>query len=87
MDLCQGRGRQGLGEGSAPVGREQTHQGSDHGPELPEFKECLDSILRHGVWILGGPVWSQGLDMVVPVSPFQLRMFYGSVIELEQEKL
>lgn len=35
----------------------------------------------------GGPVWSQGLDMVVPVSPFQLKMFYGSVIELEQEKL
>ena len=71
-------------------------EGSGHGtgcpgqrvwPQVLEFEEHFDNALRHRVWILGGPVWSQGLDMVVPVSPFQLRMFYGSVIELEQEKL
>lgn len=29
---------------------------------LPEFKKHLDSALRHVVWFLGGPVWSQKLD-------------------------
>jgi len=27
--------------------------------------------LSHWVWILGGPVWKQGLDSI-PVGPFQL---------------
>lgn len=26
---------------------------------MPEFKRCLDATFRHGVWFLGGPVWSQ----------------------------
>ena len=39
-----------------------------------EFKECLDSALRRRVWILVGPVWSQGLG------PFQLRISYDPVI-------
>ena len=30
--------------------------------------------------ILGGPVWSQKLDSMIPTGPFQLGIFYGSVI-------
>ena len=29
---------------------------------------------------MGGPVWSQGLDSVIPLSPFQLEIFYASMI-------
>ena len=32
-----------------------------HNLKLPEFKEHLDNALRHRVWILHGPVWSNGL--------------------------
>jgi len=28
----------------------------DHGPELLELKEWLDSALRHRVWVWGGGV-------------------------------
>ena len=42
---------------------------------MPEFKECLDSALRCGVWVLGGAVWSLELDSVVLVGPFQLGIF------------
>lgn len=31
--------------------------------------------------ILNGPVWSQELDLVTLVGPFQLRIFYGSVTQ------
>ncbi len=31
------------------IRREQTPWGSGHGPKLPEFKESLDSALRHRV--------------------------------------
>ena len=47
-----------------------------------EFKECLDTAVRHRVWILGGAVWSQELDSVILTSPFQLWIFYDSVILL-----
>ena len=40
---------EGGGHGKAP-------QGSDHGPELPEFKKCLDSALRNVIWFLSGPM-------------------------------
>jgi len=44
----------GLGKGSAPEGggHRTAPQGSGHGPELLEFKECLESALRCRVWIL-----------------------------------
>ena len=44
-----------------------------------EFKECLDSALRDGVWILSGPVWSWELDSMILVGPFQLRIFCDSI--------
>ena len=47
-----------------------------------EFKECLDTAVRHRVCILGGAVWSQELDSVILTSPFQLWIFYDSVILL-----
>jgi len=66
-ELRQEGGSWGLGTGAAP-------QGGGHGtgcpglwarPPVPEFKECLDSALRHRVWILGGPVWSQELNWMI----------------------
>lgn len=33
--------------------------------------KCLDSALRHRVWILGGPVWIQELVSVILGGPFQ----------------
>ena len=60
---------------------ERAAQGSGHGPELPEFKEHLDTSLRHRVWFLGGPVWSQELDSMILVGPFQLKIFYDSMIK------
>jgi len=48
------------------VGMEQADQGRADGPKLLEFKEHLDRALRHRVCILGGTVWSQGLDVVGP---------------------
>ena len=34
-------------------------------PSLPEFEEYIGNSLRHIVYFLGGPVWSQELDSVV----------------------
>ena len=31
-------------------------------PGVPELRERLDSALRHWVWTLGGPAWSQQMD-------------------------
>jgi len=59
---------------------EQAPQGNGHGLRLLEFKKCLDSVLRHRIWILRGAVWSQELDSVILVCPSQLRIFYVSVI-------
>jgi len=82
MELCQGRGSWGLGTGSAP-------EGSGHGtgcpgqwawPQVPECKERLDISLRGRVWILGGALWGQELDLMIPVGSFQLEIFYDSVI-------
>jgi len=81
MELCQGRGSWGLGRGSAP-------EGGGHGtgcpeqslwPQVPRFKECSDNALRHWVWILGGCVWRQGLDLVILVGPLQLGIFCDSM--------
>ena len=38
----------------------------------------FNNTIKHWVWILGGPVWSQGLDLI-PVVPFQLRIFYDPI--------
>lgn len=43
---------------------------------LMEFKENLDSTLRHGVWILSGGVWIREVDLMGLVGPFQLKTFY-----------
>ena len=47
---------------------------------LPEFKKRLDNALRHRVWFLGDPVWSQELDLMILVGPFQLKIFYDPII-------
>lgn len=57
----------------------QAPQGRRHGPELPMFKERLGRALRHGLQILGIVVWSQELDSMTLVVPFQVRMCYNSM--------
>ena len=59
---------------------EQAVEGRGHSPELTEFRESLDTALRHRVWILGGLEWSQELDSVILVGPFQLGVFCDSVL-------
>ena len=59
--------------------RESIHPGTYIGKgKLLELKECLDTALRHRVWILGGVEWSQELDSKTHVGP--LLIFYDSVI-------
>jgi len=47
---------------------------------LPEFKKHPDSHARYMVWLLVGSAWSQELDMIILLSPFQLRIFYDFLI-------
>lgn len=49
--------------GSA-VGMEQVPQGSGHSPRLSDI----------GFGFLSSPVWSEELDSVIHVSPFQLKL-------------
>lgn len=44
-------------------------------PSCPSLH--LDNALRHGICILGDPVCCQELHLMVFVSPFRLRLFYG----------
>lgn len=65
---------------SAPEGGGHgTPQGCRHSPELPQLREHLDNILRNTGWVLGGTVWSQKLNSVIPVNPFQTGVFYDSM--------
>ena len=76
-----GEGREkGLGKGSAP-------EGGGHRLELLEFRERLDTALRHWVWILGGPVWRRELGLMIRVGPSHLRMFhfYISTLTLSED--
>lgn len=70
MELCQRRVSWGLQRGSAP-------EGGGHSPKLLQLRECLNSTLRA---LLGNAVWSQGLDSMVLVGPFQFRRFYDSIL-------
>ena len=69
-----------LGQGSVP-------EGSGHGTDcpgqwawarVPGLREHWDIALIHRVQILGGAVWSQEMDSVFLVGPFQLGIFCGS---------
>lgn len=48
-------------------------------PSLPELKEHLDSTLRHSQSGIVVAVQDQGLEWMIPVGPFQLRMFSDSM--------
>ena len=65
MELCQGRGSWGLGTGAAP-------QGGGHGTG------CPGHTLRGMVWLLGGPMWSLELALMILVGLFQLRVFHNA---------
>lgn len=47
-------------------------------PNLPEFKKCLENALRCFIQFLHGSLWNQELNSTL--CPFQLRMFYISLI-------
>ena len=77
-----GEGQLGIRERGCTRGRwawNGMHRAAGTAPVL-EFKEHLDTALRHRIWILSGSVWSQGLDLMVLMGPFQLRIFYDSMI-------
>lgn len=44
-----------------------------------EFEKRPDNTLRHTVWFLGGLVWSQELDSMIVMDPFQFRIFCDSM--------
>jgi len=75
-ELGQGRVSRGLAKSSAP-------EGGRHGTSCPgqwaRPHAARVQGVSHGVWILGGPVQSQESDSMIPVSSFQLRIFYGSM--------
>ena len=48
-------------------------------PSLSEFKEHLDKALSYGL-VLGSPARSRELDSMILRSPFQLEIFYDSVL-------
>lgn len=52
-------------------------------PSLTEFKEHLDNALRHRVGFRACPAQDQELDWMIPVGPFQLWIFYDSVISTQ----
>jgi len=65
MELCQGRGSWGSGNGSAPEGvqaLEQPAQGRGYGTKLLEFKRHLDKALRTYGLILLWCCVEPGLD-------------------------
>ena len=85
MELCQGSGSWGQGQGlhQRAVGMEWAAQGCGHSTELLEFKGSLDTASRHKVRILGD-VWSQELDSVILMGTFQLRIFHGPMSTADQ---
>ena len=58
---------------------EQAPKGSGHSTELLKFREHLHNAFRHMVSVLGGPVWSQESDWMIPVGSFQLETFPDSM--------
>ena len=61
---------------------EQAAQGSEHSPELLEFKKQLNSALKHGVWVLCDAAWSRGSGLMIFVGSFQLKLFYDSMVRI-----
>jgi len=54
---------------------------------LAEFKKCLYKALRYMLCFLGGPAWSQELDSMILVGPFQHGIFCDSMIAREKQTL
>lgn len=52
-------------------------------PSLREFKKHLDNALGHSVAVTAYPVQGPELDWMIPVGPFQLWIFYDSVISTQ----
>ena len=62
-------------------GTAQAPQGMVTAPRLPELQECLENSLRDAQGgIVGVSVQGQELDSVILVGPFQLQIFYNSMV-------
>ena len=59
---------------------EHVPQGSGHGTKLNRVQEVSGQHSQMYGLILGGPVWSQELDLVILMGPFLLRIFCDSLI-------
>ena len=62
----------GQGLHQRAVGMERAAQGRWHGPSAG-VQAAFGHHSQTSVSILRGPVWSQGLDSMIPVCPIQLR--------------
>ena len=80
MELCQGRGSGDGGQGlhQRAVGMEWAAQGSGHGPECRSSRNVWTALSDMGFDF--GCVWSQELDLMTLVGPFQLRICHNSII-------
>lgn len=70
MELHQGKVTWGLWKGSAPEG----------GGDGLKVQGAFSQLSQKYGSILGCPVWSLELDLVIPMDYFQLRVFYESGI-------
>jgi len=72
MELHQGRVRLGVRKRFFINGWRawNSSTGQTAQPLALYFKKHLDNALRKKVSILGGPVWSQELDIMILVGPF-----------------
>ena len=82
MELCQGRGSGGWGQGlhRRVVGMERAAQGCGHSPEGRSSRSVWTVLSDTGL-TLGGSLWSPELDLVILVGPLQLGTLHGSVVE------
>jgi len=72
----------GLGGDSSPEdgGHGTGCPGQRSWSQVPWFKKHLGNAFRHMVWFLSGAVWSPELESVTLAGPFQIGIFYDSMI-------
>lgn len=74
----------------ATFNRQENQKVAEHWNRLPReartapspsvFKKCLDNAFGYMVGLLGCPAQGQELDSMILMGPFQLCIFYDSVI-------
>ena len=83
MELCRGEAGWGLGKVCSAVScwaLEQVPRAVGTAPSARVLEVSGQRSQLHSL-ILCGPVWSQVLDSMILMGPFQLGVFYDSVIQ------